>query len=152
MDIEKLHKLNELKEKGIINEEEWLDSQRKILSKKQEHVAPIIMIAVAGLFFIFVMMNSYQRAGLKSYQCDNSELLGGKLLELVNDMPLVELSRKTAIYIDNPIEISYNPEKEERFCKAVVKFSNLLTLPLEYKLFIKNDNVMVEAWLDPQNS
>ncbi len=155
MDIDKLAKLGELKDKGILTEEEFNTQKAALMSQPAKIEQPtsesssvsgiiggIITLAVIGFGIYAAVSDDFYWSLPK---CDNKSIIKQDLPDVISRIPMVKLFDRKAIYVENPIEKSYNETTNERICQADVIMDTGSEIQVEYKLVIKNDQVLIFA-------
>lgn len=150
MDIQKLEKLNELKEKGVISQAEFDAQKQEIMSesskeesKPKKSKTSIVLQAIGGLFILSIVVSVLSAGQLP--ECNNKELLKGDLLGAIENIPALRLLEIKPIFAENAIERSYDKDKKIRKCEAHAHFSNGGESDISYTLSVRGDQMLIQA-------
>lgn len=150
MDVQKLEKLNELREKGIISQEEF-DAQKQeiILETSEEQLKPkkstgSIIFQTIGYLLLLCIAVSFL-ADRQLPDCNNKQILKKDLLGAVENIPALRFLGIKPILVENAVEKSYDKTKEIRKCDARVHLSNGVGVDVFYTLSRHGDQYLIEA-------
>lgn len=150
MDIQKLEKLNELKEKGVISQAEF-DAQKQeiMLEESDEQAKPkkstwSIICQTIGYLLIFCIVLSFL-AGGQLPKCNSRQLLKKDLLEAVENIPALRFLGIKPILVENAVETFHDKNNEIRKCDARAHLSNGVNVNISYTLSRHGDQFLINA-------
>ena len=150
MDIQKLEKLNELKEKGVISQAEFDAQKQEIMSesskeesKPKKSKTSIVLQAIGCLFILSIVVSVLSTGQLP--ECNDKDLLKGDLLGTLENIPALRLLEVKPVFAEKAIERFYDKDKKIRKCEAHVHFSNSEEADVSYTLSVHDDQILIEA-------
>lgn len=149
MNIEKLEKLNELKEKGVLSDEEF-KAQKEAIIKEDLNGEDNKKTGYLGVLIVGVVLILCVIAGdlLVVPKCDSKSIIEEDLIEVLNDIPLIEIAGAKVVYVENAKEIKYNESQKKRICQASAKLNTSANIGVNYTIQKKSNKNYIEASLD----
>jgi len=142
-----LLKLNELKEKGVLTDEEFSKRKAQILANSNDNpesnsswrkLLAGIVCAFAIYFGLSAIQNTKSTTSSKLSACDNSEVISA-LRDAYNQSQFAQTLNLSVIDVKKPIEASIS-SSEKMYCITTLILNNATEIGVEFSMESKDQN------------